>query len=73
MAIREAQDTEGTVLLIDSIDDFEAALARDLPVVVPDELVEPLGLSLTPDDPQDVADLLGLPDGWPPPPKPAAD
>lgn len=62
MAIKFVIDVEGPVALVDTVDDYEDAIAKlDCPIIVPPELVEALGLSGVPDDPEILADLLGDP------------
>lgn len=62
MAIRETTDVDGPVVLIDTIDDYHRAIATyDLPIIVPPELVDALGLRGAPDDPSLLADLLDSP------------
>lgn len=62
MTIRESTDLEGPVILVDTAEDFELALATsDLPVIVPEALADELGFPRTPDDPAVVASLLDPP------------
>ena len=62
MAIRETTDVDGPVVLIDTIADYRRAIQMyDVPIIVPPELVEPLGLRNLPDDPALLADALGEP------------
>ncbi len=62
MAIRETTDVDGPVVLIETIDDFDRAIATyDLPIIVPPELVDALGLRGAPDHPRLLADLLDSP------------
>ena len=62
MTIRESTDAEGPVILVDTINDFEVAVATyDLPVIVPEPLACELGFPTNPDDPAIVAALLDPP------------
>ena len=62
MTIRESTDAEGPVVLVDTVEDFELAIATyDLPIIVPETLADELGFPRKPDDPAVVASLLDPP------------
>ena len=62
MTIRESTDAEGPVILVDTIEDYELAIANyDLPIVVPEALADELGFPTKPDDSAVVAALLDPP------------
>ena len=62
MAIKFVIDVDGPVALVDTVEDYEDAIAKlDCTIIVPDELAEALGLPRVPDDPELLADLLGDP------------
>ena len=62
MALRISLDVDGPVVLVDTIDDYRFAIQiYDIPILVPPQLVEPLGLRTVPDDPLLIADALGEP------------
>ena len=62
MTIRQSTDAEGPVILVDTVQDYELAIATyDLPVIVPEPLADELGFPRTPDDPAVVASLLDPP------------
>ena len=59
MTIRESIDAEGPVILVDTIEDHEFAIAHyDLPIILPEPLADELGFETKPDDPAAVAALL---------------
>ena len=62
MTIRESTDVEGPVILVDTVEDFELAIATyDLPIIVPEALADELGFPTKPDPPDVVASLLDPP------------
>ena len=62
MAIKFVIDVDGPVALVDTVEDYEDAIAKlECPVIVPPELAEALGLRRVADDPELLADLLGDP------------
>ncbi len=62
MTIRESTDAEGPVILVDTIEDYELAIATyDLPIIVPEALADELGFPPKPDGPNVVAALLDPP------------
>ena len=62
MTIRQSTDAEGPVILVDTIHDYELAIATyDLPVIVPEPLADQLGFPRTPEDRAVVASLLDPP------------
>lgn len=62
MAIRESTDVEGPVILVDTVEDYDLAIATyDLPILVPETLADELGFPTKPDPPDVVASLLDPP------------
>ena len=62
MTIRQSTDAEGPVILVDTLQDYELAIATyDLPIIVPEPLAQELGFPTNPDDPAVVASLLDPP------------